>query len=156
MGCSEFAVHGPQRERSSWGAHCWHGYCRECHGKRCRVVYSFCWRDNGNPYCLASRVNSLDIYDMQYHEVHRRGKSKDIGSWSCMVAWTSFGQSRQYILSRRCVGLQHKSGYELGDPMWPKYWDCRCGKHNCQWRRNWNCSGWRKRKWSTNHQRSMG
>ena len=29
MGCSEFAFHGPERERSSWCADGWRGYYRE-------------------------------------------------------------------------------------------------------------------------------
>ena len=88
MGCSEFAVHGPERERASWRADCGDGQRRECNRKRRRVVYSFCSRRSSHYYQVGRRVHTVDIHDMQHYKVHRWCKTKVIGWWRLLESWT--------------------------------------------------------------------
>jgi len=69
MGCSEFALHRPERQRSSWSAELGDGQRRKCRRKRCRVAYSFCWRDNINCDLVTTSISTVVFYDLQHYEV---------------------------------------------------------------------------------------
>jgi hypothetical protein len=69
MGCSEFAVHGPERQRSSWSAELGDGERRECRRRRCRVACSFRRRANINFDLVAISISTVDFYNLQHYEV---------------------------------------------------------------------------------------
>ena len=77
MGCSEFAVHGPERQRSSWSPELGDGQRRECHRKRCRVAYSFRRRANINIDFVAISISTVDFYHLQHYEVFWGNEAKN-------------------------------------------------------------------------------